>query len=395
MMVTRQHATSLPPVPASLAIATAILWLSMPGVAKDMVTYMIPWYDHIVATGPVAAFTEPFSGYTPPYLYLLAALSLFNGVASTMLLIKLLSLAGTVVLALAVRHLLVRLDVSRPERAAALVVAMPSVLLNAALLGQCDAMWATACVMALAAAVGRRHNAMLAWCGLALAFKAQAILIAPFFLVLLIQRRVPFARWLIAPATFMAAMLPAWAMGSPASDLVTIYFRQVDTFPALSVNAPNIWEVLQALPIGLSLVGLAAAAAIGATAAYLARFSTQFLGHRALLSAALLAPLMLAGLLPFMHESCFFLADVLAFVLAATYRDRSSITIAILVQSGSTLALLGYLSGFTGFAMLGAAAMIVATIRLAGPLLQPAANDNPLMARQIGRSKLHQNGNLW
>lgn len=395
MMVTHPHTTPLPSVLVSLATAAAMLWLSMPGIPKDMVTYLIPWYDHIVVTGPLAAFAEPFSNYTPPYLYLLAALTLFNGAASTMTLIKLLSLAGTLVLALAVRHLLIRLDAHQPGRGAALVLAMPSVLLNAGLLGQCDAMWTSACVMALAASVDRRHAAMLAWCGLALAFKAQAILIAPFFLALLIHRRVPFAIWLIAPVTFMVAMLPAWAMGWPASDIATLYFRQVDTFSALSMNAPNIWEILQALPLGVPLAGLATAAAIGATAAYLARFSTPFLDQRALLSAALLAPLMLAGLLPRMHERYFFLADVLAIVLAATYRDRSSITIAILVQSGSTMALFGYLSGFTGFVMLGAAAMIVATIRLAGPLLQPAANDNPLMARQIGRSKLHQNGNLW
>jgi len=56
---------------------------------------------------------------------------------------------------------------------------------------------------------------------------------------------------------------------------------------------------------------------------------------------------------------------------------------AILVQAGSTLALLSYLSGIAGLAALGAVAMIVATLFLARPLLKPAANDNPLMARTI------------
>ncbi|WCM27816.1 hypothetical protein NDN01_02470 [Sphingomonas sp. QA11] len=388
MMMVRKPAPALPSVPLPLAVAltvlwVAVVWMTMPLITTDMTTYLLPWFDHIVATGPVASFTEPFSNYAPPYLYLLAALSLFNGVLPAMTLIKLLSIAGTVALAFAVRHLLTRFDTSRPVRTAALVFAMPSILLNATLFGQCDALWAAPCVMGIAAALDRRHAAMLAWCGLALAFKAQAVLVAPFFLALLIKRRVPPRLWLIAPAVTIATMLPAWAAGWPAADLATIYLRQADTFQMLSFNAPNIWAILQALPLGLPLSGLACAAAIGGTAAYIARFSTQILDNKALLSAALLATLVTAGLLPRMHERYFFLADVLALALALVCRDKPSLTIAILVQAGSTLALLSYLSGVAGLAALGAVAMIVATFFLARPLLNPAANDNPLLARAI------------
>lgn len=383
MMMVRKPVSPLPPIPLLIGVALTMLWVTMPLVTTDMPAYLLPWFDHVVATGPVASFEQPFSNYAPAYLYLLAALSLFSGVLPAITLIKLLSVAGTVVLALAVRHLLTRLDAPQPIHATALLFAMPSILLNATLLGQCDAMWAAPCVVGVAAALDRRHAAMLAWFGLAVAFKAQAVLIAPFFLALLIKRRVPLWLWPIAPAVTIATMLPAWAAGWPAADLATIYLRQADTFQMLSFNAPNIWAILQALPIGLPLLGLATAAAIGGTAAYIARFSAQTLDNRGLLSAALLATLITAGLLPRMHERYFFLADVLALCLALVCRDRPSQTIAILVQAGSTLALLGYLSGIAGLAILGGVAMIVATIRLARSLLKPAANDNPLMARVI------------
>jgi len=284
-----------------------------------------------------------------------------------------------------VRALLFRLGTPQPNRAAAFVFVLPSVALNAGLLGQCDAMWAAACVMALAAAIDRRHAMMLVWCGLALGFKVQALLIAPFFLALLINRRVPLRLWPIAPLTAAATMLPAWAAGWPASDLATIYFRQADTYEALSLNAPNLWAIVQALPwIGtLPMMGLAFAAAIGATAAYIAWLSARALQGRALIPAALLCPLVTAGLLPRMHERYFFLADVIALVLALSMRDRASWRIAILIQAGSTLGLLSYLSGIDGLGMLGGVAMIVATVRLARPLLNPAANDNPLMVRAV------------
>ena len=55
--------------------------------------------------------------------------------------------------------------------------------------------------------------------------------------------------------------------------------------------------------------------------------------------------------------------------------------LALLVQTGSALGILGYIAGIDGLAILGTIAMLSATIRLACPLLKPAANDNPLMIR--------------
>ena len=290
--------------------------------------------------------------------------------------------AGMVALVMAVRHLLTRLDTPQPDRAAVLLLLLPSLLLDIGLPGPTDTLWAVPCVMALAASIERRPAAMLGWLGLAIGLNAQALLVAPFFLALLINRRVRFALWPIAPLATTATMLSLWAAGHSPADLARFELG-FGSGQALAFDAPNIWTILQTLPLGVPLIGLAAAAAIGATAAYVARFSAQILDNRALLHAALLAPLLTAGLLPRMHEHAFFLADILSLALALAYRDRRSWTVAILVQIGSTLALLGYLSGIAGFAMLGGVAMIVATLRVARPLLKRAANDNPLLARAI------------
>ncbi|QNA84385.1 hypothetical protein G4G27_10585 [Sphingomonas sp. So64.6b] len=374
--------TQLPHVATTLGLSALILIGLWPLTGNDMASFLLPWFDHIVATGPVASFSTPFSNYSPPYLYLLAAITPFSAVVPAMTLIKLLSLLGTAALALAARHLLRLLGVTDANRAAALVFALPTVALNTGLMGQCDAMWAAPCLMALAAALRRRHVAMLAWCGLALAFKVQALLVAPFFLALLINRRVPIRLWPIMPLTTVIMMLPAWAAGWPAADLATVYLRQADTYDGLALKAPNIWAILQELPLGgLPMLGLALAAAIGASVAYIARFSTQPLTDRTIVSVALLATLLTTGLLPRMHERYFFLADVLALIMALVIRDRSSVRIAVLVQAGSILGIVNYITGINAMAIIGAFAMIAATVQLARPLLKPAANDNPLIAR--------------
>lgn len=382
-LLPKTEPSRLPPVAITLLLAAAALWWLAPITTSDMDAYLVPWFAHIVATRPVAAFAQPFSNYSPAYLYLLAGITPFDGLAPVPVLIKLLSLAGTGALAFAVRHLLARLDVPHPGRAAALVFLLPTSLLNAELLGQCDAMWSAACIMALAAAIDRKHRAMLVWCGIAFGFKAQAALVAPFFLALLINRRVPVREWLIMPLAMAATMLPAWLAGWPAFDLATIYFHQADYSPRMALNAPNIWAIVQALPAlgALPLAGLAFAATIGATAAYVAWFSVKPLEGRALLAPALLSPLITAGLLPHMHERYFFLADILALVFALAMRDSASWRIAIRVQIGSTAALMGYLAGLDALAVFGAIAMILATLDLARPLVKPAANDNPLLVR--------------
>ena len=379
---TPARTASLPPVPLSLAAFALLTWWSRDVFTVDMGVFLLPWMAHITATGPVAAFATPFSNYTPPYLYLLAAASPMVGVMTPAVVVKLLSVLGNLVLALAVRHLLVRLAVPAPNRGAALSLLVPSVLANAAVLHQCDALWAAAMVMALAATVERRHLAMFAWCGVGIAFKAQAALIGPFFLALALARGIPFRLWLAAPFATVSAMLPAIAAGWPVGDLVTIYLRQTQVSEALSLNAPNIWALVQGIagPHSTFLGGLAFAVALGATGWYVAFFSVRL--RRAmpaeLVAAAALATMLTAGLLPRMHERYFFLADVLVAVLALQQPARRWILTC--AQCGSCLAILAYLLGkpevSSAMVMTGAVAMIGASWGVARPLLSRAANDD-------------------
>ena len=362
-------------------IAAGIMYaILLDHIGEDMVNFLLPWFDHIRATGPVVAFAHPFGNYAPPYLYLLALTTIAAPLAHPVILIKLLSLAGAVALIAATWRLLTVLGVKQAGRAALIMIAMPSLVINTGLLAQCDAMWAAACVMALAAAVERKHGAMLGWCGLALAIKLQPAFSAPLIVALLIGRQVPVRLWPIAPLAFVAAMLPAWAEGWPAQDLASIYTGQAGWSPALSMNAPNVWAIVQALPwIGeLPLTGLAIAAAVGASAWLIARFASRPPERTELVAAALLVTLVVVGLLPRMHERFFFMADVLALTLALARGDRRNWLVFVLVQSGSMLGLTAYLTGIEACAIVGAVPMIVATTLVARQFLVSPANDNGL-----------------
>ena len=317
----------------------ALCWATVP---RDFELFLGPWYAHITAEGPVRAFAQPFSNYTPPYLYLLALASLEGEWLSPLNVVKALSLAGTGFLAFALADLL-KAAGGKPRHALWLFV-LPSAVLNAALLAQCDAIWAGACLFAVAAMIRGRTAAALLWCGVAIAFKAQSAFVAPFIVGTLIGGRAPLWQWLIPPAVWAAFMTPAWLLGWPAVDLATIYFRQAGEFDFAGTLAnPWIWGTVfvpgvakELYPLGY---GLATAAAVG-IAGLTARAVKQ---PKALLPLALLSATALPYLLPKMHERFLFLADVLALALALARRDRRSIAIAVAVQLTSLSALISYM----------------------------------------------------
>lgn len=160
----------------------------------------------------------------------------------------------------------------------------------------------------------------------------------------------------LAPAVAMARIVPA--------------FFSIGSATPLSDNAPNLWAIVQRLPwIGnMQLTGLAMAMAIGAAAWLAAHFSARPPRGDALLPAALLVALVLPGLAPSMQPDDFLLAVALSFALAVKQRGER---IAGLIVAGYILATIGV-------PLLGAVAMIVATVLIARPFFASPANDNAL-----------------
>lgn len=213
----------LAPVLALSLVVYVALW---PAVTGGMRHFLVPWLDTILARGKIGAFSAPFSNYTPPYLYLLTAVSPLAVFVPKISLIKALSIAATLLLALAVRQVVRWSGSDRSGEAAAWLFLIPTVAINAAGMGQCDALWSAAAVMAVACAIERRSTAMLVWFGIAIAFKAQAVFLGPFIAQRLVVHRAPLRLWLIPPLVYALAMLPAALAGWPIADLLTIYLRQ-------------------------------------------------------------------------------------------------------------------------------------------------------------------------
>lgn len=332
----RERASSRLQLAAILCLAVitrAMFWNIRP---PDMSIFLEPWFAHLVHFGPIGAFGHPFSNYEPAYLYLLAIGSLAAGLFTPMAIIKAISICGTLFLTIAFAQLLNALEVRR--RNALLLLVLPSLAFNDALLAQCDALWAGACVFALAMMIRGRTLAAMAWCGVAIAFKAQSAFIAPVIIGAMIGRRAPWWHWLVPGVVFVATLVPPWLLGWPAAKLLTVYIDQAASV-GIAGRLANPWMLGTIFAERASrewfAVGYMAAGGAALAIAMLAVRNAR--NPRMLVLLGSLAGTALPFLLPKMLERYYFLGDVLTLALVLSMRSRAAFWAMVTVQMASVL----------------------------------------------------------
>jgi len=327
-----------------------------PVLPRDVKFSFIPWYEHILAVGRVRAFSTPFGDYNPPYLYLMSLATLLDGLVSPLLALKLLSMAIVGLMSMALSALLQVAGQPRGLSLAfgALAFAIPSVIMNAVLLGQCDALWVAPCLLSVAAVIRRQPVMMLIWCGVAVAVKLQAIFIAPFALGALLSMNWRWWHFAVPALSYLACLAPCAFMGWPLADLLLIYFRQTQSFGIqMNFNAPNLWLP----PVYFNWVNppldFRIAEALALLSGLLITYKTWVArGQPAdVIALALVSAIAIPYFLPAVHERYFFLADILALTLLAVERDVRALAIASLVQLGSVNAIFAYVSGEATWAL--------------------------------------------
>ena len=333
-------------VVVAIGIHSVAFLLYAPG---DLYGFLRPWYRELLANG----FSRPFGNYAPTYLYLLWFMTVFDGLLWQIVLIKLLSVAGAISVAFAVSRVLKALD--QPRELSIFTLLLPSIILDASLLGQADTFWVAPCVLATAAAIEGKHVRVAAWAGLAFSVKMQAAVFAPFVIYLFVRQSASAKAWLAAPATFIAAWFPAWVMGWPLAYLATIYLHQFAWAGGISGDYAGFHDVVRWVgfvgngaslwtPLGYLAPNAAFALrwwigapllAIGLAAYW--RFMPNVPTKRQLLIAAIISAVGIPFLAPGMLDRFFILADVLAFAYAISFPSRRSIIAAVAMQIASAL----------------------------------------------------------
>ena len=276
------------------------------------------WYE-IIRMGGVSVFRYGFSNYPPLYLYCLYVVSKILPHLSTVYAVRLPPIVADFVCALFV-FCIVRLKFNRgpiPLFSFFAVLFAPTVVLNSSLWGQTDSLHSAALVASIYFLLTRRNwLACLAY-GLAFAFKLQAIFLAPFFLALFLKQKVSWQQLLLIPIVYLVTIYPAWMVGRPLSELLTIYAEQTSMFEFLTLNAPTMYAWLPERLFHLfSTAGIFFAACIAFMYVIVIYKSRTPITGPLMVQFATISVILIPFVLPRMHERYFFAADVISLAFA-------------------------------------------------------------------------------
>lgn len=291
--------------------ATARLAL-MPYISEDSTYFLIPWMQEFREHG-AAALSGEFSNYNFPYLFLMFLAGLLP--VEPLIAIKVASLLGDGLLAVSVYALAANyrtIGVS-PKLAALIALFLPTVLVNASMWGQCDAIYTAFLVLSLRSLL--RNDGRSAWLlwGVAFAFKLQSVFFLPALLLISLRNRYTLTFPLMAFGVWAMLSLPPVFFGRSLASTFSVYINQTQEY-RLVAGAANIyaWFPTATAEQGRipALVVCGTALLLTAAAYWRGPDTTE---RRVLFTITVLAVCPL--LLPQMHDRYFFAAEVMALLL--------------------------------------------------------------------------------
>ncbi len=316
-------------------LALLVRYFLLSFVSGDFVGFNSKWYTHI-KNGGFSVFKENFSNYMPAYLYMLYIVSVLFPHFSTLVAVKLPSIlfdfVGAFFIFRAVRLHYAGLFI--PTLAFFAVLASPTVLLNGAAWGQTDMIFTcflAGCVFFL---MDRKSYWAMAFYGLALAVKLQAIFLGPFLVILLLKKRIAWPSLALIPLVFVVTLLPSWIAGRPFIDLLTIYAAQSTEYNHLSLNIANLYAWLpDRFFDNFYLAGLVWGIMISFVFILIGYKSPRPLERKTILELAVASAMIVPFFLPKMHERYFFAADVLSILYGFYFPRRFYIPLGINLAS--------------------------------------------------------------
>ncbi|MCS2890193.1 hypothetical protein NXY11_23665 [Parabacteroides faecis] len=280
----------------------------------DYTFFLKPWVEFIRSHGYWQAFRFEFANYSPAYLYFLLGIAKLGG--EPLIPIKLVSICFEYVAAWFIGGIAYQKYKEDWVRWCALAVVplLPTVLINSSYWGQCDSVYASFLMGSIYFVLRKRSFLSILFLGISFSFKLQAVLLFPFYFVLLLRNRVKWYYFLLVPAVYLISLLPAYCAGRPLTELLSVFISQSEYYESLSLQFPNLYmwisdDYYETVKwIGILLTCLFALLIGGLLAKkYRAQLTNDYLVRLAFLSAVIFP-----FLLPGMHERYMYVGDLLA-----------------------------------------------------------------------------------
>ena len=299
----------------------------------DYINFLNPWFEELKNAGGLKGLATYTGDYNAPYVTLLALLTYIP--KSSIVLIKSLSILFDFLLAFSCSRLVREITKGANKFLEvityAVVIMLPTVILNGAYWAQCDSIYASFVVLSLLYLVKKKYVPSFILLGVAFAFKLQFIFILPLYIVLYFsQKEYSILHFLILPATNIILCLPAIIAGKPFIECMKIYFNQTQTYSdQLVLNFPSFYNLLNGQAFYLnSFATLLTITLCGIMLFYVLYKNIKF-NNEKMLTLGLWFLVVVTYFLPGMHERYLFVGEILSIVLYLVYKKHISLMLTI------------------------------------------------------------------
>jgi Gpi18-like mannosyltransferase len=283
----------------------------------DYLLFLKKWVEEYRGMTFLEGLGTKISMYNPPYMYLLNIIARIN--ISDLSLIKITSIIFDFMLAYFVMKIISfkTESINMQILAFFLTLAIPTVILNGAMWGQCDSIYSAFAIGSVYFGLIKRSKACYVFMALAISFKLQAVFLLPMLLVFVITERIKLKDCYFFFIAYIAVLLPAILAGMSLNDALLVYFIQSNYYSALNLNMINMWLFI--VHVSYENFRTAGVFLTGFTVLGLTYFT--YLNRARLINTvdfvrlAYLFAVIIPFMLPKMHDRYYFMADVLSLVV--------------------------------------------------------------------------------
>ncbi|MDL2290453.1 hypothetical protein LJB95_03515 [Paludibacteraceae bacterium OttesenSCG-928-F17] len=305
-----------------------------PVATGDYINFLEPWMNFIKANGGFSALEYKFYNYTPSYIYILILITKigFNPLYS----LKIISVLFEYLLAFFIGKIA---DIKYKNKiiilaSLAIIPIIPSLLLNSSYLAQCDSIYASFAVGSIYFLLKKKSWLSVLFLGISFAFKMQAVMVLPFFFVMMLRGNVKWYSFLLIPVIYFISIIPAWLFGGSLSELLTVYLSQADNYRELTMNFPNFYIFIKndyydiMAPIGILITII-----ITLMGGILLKNKKYIFTFENWIRLAFLSTILVPFFLPGMHERYMYLGDALGVLYFLAIRKNIHFPIGIILVS--------------------------------------------------------------
>lgn len=354
----------------TLALVGGVMALTMAArvsmldyISSDYQSFLVLWLDAF-RKGGFATLGENVGDYNLIYQYILLLIS--KAPLKDLYLIKLFSVIFDYALALSMARAAGLFAGEKAKVPTLLIVLnLPTVLINGACWGQCDAVYVFFIVMSLCDMKTRNPVRAAAMLAIAFAFKLQTIFFFPIVLLGLIHGEYKPKHALVFALAYLATTVPALIAGRSLGDALGVYVNQSvgQYYDRLTYNAPNLYTFFPMLVFANTqeytwmryiagvdgkspnaylrddLMRMMQDATLYACVALVLIVVIYWLMHakevtpEMTLDMALFFAIFLPFVMPKIHERYFFMADMLSILYAARRGDRRFVPLLVIGAS--------------------------------------------------------------